>query len=117
MSLRMARVWSAAGEIVGADGAGAGDVDDVADADGARETDDGLVGRCAGDVRAGHGVDVNQVRVGSLWRTKTNLGEKADGTKGFGSGEGRVDGAGGGDGCADGSTGTGTCAESDSGCG
>lgn len=64
------------GEIVGADRAGSGDVDDVADANGARETDDGLVGRCAGDVRAGHGVDVNQVRVGSLWRTEDDWGER-----------------------------------------
>jgi hypothetical protein len=36
-------------------------VDDVADADGAGETDDGLKGGCAGDVRAVHRVDVNQV--------------------------------------------------------
>jgi hypothetical protein len=35
---------------VGADGAGAGDVDLVADADSSGETDDGLEGRCAGDV-------------------------------------------------------------------
>ncbi len=37
---------------VRADGAGAGDMDVVADADGAGEADDGLVGRCAGDVGA-----------------------------------------------------------------
>src|SRR5215472_657318 len=55
-------------ETVRADGAGAGDVDNVADAHGARETDDGFVGRCTGDVRAGHGVDVNQQCRGSLWR-------------------------------------------------
>src|SRR6185437_814000 len=55
-------------EVFRADGAGAGDVDHVADADGAREADDGFVGRCAGNVRAGHEVDVNQVCGGSLWR-------------------------------------------------
>ena len=35
----------AGGEVFCADGPGAGDVDDVADADGARESDDGFVGR------------------------------------------------------------------------
>ena len=49
------RHWSVCSEmsaVVGADGAGAGDVDLVADADGSGEADDGLVGRCAGDVGA-----------------------------------------------------------------
>jgi len=41
--------------VVRAYGAGAGDVDVVADADGAGEADDGLEGRGAGDVGAGHG--------------------------------------------------------------
>src|SRR5258707_14867722 len=40
------------GGVVRAYGAGAGDVDVVADADGAGEADDGLEGRGAGDVRA-----------------------------------------------------------------
>ena len=63
-----------------ADGASAGDVDDVANADGARETDDGLEGRCARDVRAVHEVDVNQLCGRSLWRAKTDrvIGEKED---------------------------------------
>jgi hypothetical protein len=43
------------GEIFSADGAGAGDVDGIADANGAGETDDGLVGAGAGDVGAGVG--------------------------------------------------------------
>jgi hypothetical protein len=46
-------------------------VDDVADADGAGEADDGLVRGGAGDVGAVHGVDVNQVRGDPLWRAKT----------------------------------------------
>jgi len=40
------------GEIVCTYGTCAGDVDDVADADGAGEADDGFVGRGAGDVLA-----------------------------------------------------------------
>ncbi len=39
---------------IGADWAGAGDVDMVADADGAGEADDGLEGAGSGDVCAGH---------------------------------------------------------------
>jgi hypothetical protein len=56
--------------VIGTNGASAGDVDVVADADRAGETDDGLEGRCAGDVRAfGHvswmpcGFGLNQVRL------------------------------------------------------
>ena len=40
--------------VICADGAGAGDVDVVADADSAGETNDGLIRGCAGDVGAGH---------------------------------------------------------------
>ena len=101
------------GEVVGADGAGAGDVDDVADADGAREANDGLVGRCTGDVGAGHGVDVNQVCGGSLWRAED--GEihwgRAMARRGSIRSGGWVDGAGGGDGRAEGGAGTGPTAQ------
>ena len=38
--------------VVCADWTGAGDVDVVAEADGSGEADDGLVGRCAGDIGA-----------------------------------------------------------------
>jgi hypothetical protein len=42
------------GKIFGAYWAGAGDVNRIADADGAGEADDGFLGGCAGDVGAGH---------------------------------------------------------------
>ncbi len=51
--------------VFGAYGAGAGDVDAIADADGSGEADDGLVGRCAGDVRADrHGDIIFGLRLG-----------------------------------------------------
>lgn len=66
------------GEVVGSDGTGAGDVDDVTDADGTRETDDGLERRGTGNVRTVHGFDVNQLRRRPLWRAKTDrlMGER-----------------------------------------
>ena len=55
-----------AGVIV-SDGAGSGDHDVAADTDGSGEADDGLVGRCAGDVLSGgsaHSADDMRVQVG-----------------------------------------------------
>ena len=51
---KMRRVWAAGVQIVCADRAGSGEVNGVADANGAREADDRLVGRGAGNVFASH---------------------------------------------------------------